>query len=66
MVQKLHAKVKKNGHDKLIGGDTLPLDSDKRIGGDALPVDSTIQGSPVCMTDQMLCVGWCSNTLHAP
>jgi len=27
MVQKLHAKIKKTGRDKLIGGDTLPLDS---------------------------------------
>jgi hypothetical protein len=25
--QKLYAKIKKNGHDKHIGGDTLPLDS---------------------------------------
>jgi len=27
MVQKLCAKIKKNGRDKLIGGNTMPLDS---------------------------------------
>ena len=27
MVQKLRAKIKKNSRDKLIGGNTLPLDS---------------------------------------
>lgn len=31
MVQKLSAKIKKNGRDKLIGGDTLPLDSAIRV-----------------------------------
>jgi len=31
MVQKLRAKIKKNGCDKLIGGDTLPLDGAIRV-----------------------------------
>jgi hypothetical protein len=31
MVQKLHTKIKKNGHDKLIGGDTLPLNNAVRV-----------------------------------
>jgi hypothetical protein len=31
MVQKLHAVINKNGHDTLIGGDSLPLDSAIRV-----------------------------------
>jgi hypothetical protein len=31
MVHKLHTKFKKNGHDKLVGGNPLPLDSAIRV-----------------------------------